>query len=727
LTFRRKYYKIFIIRFIVPLLLSNLSFEGKKKLFKECFIMKICKKILAGVLVFAMMLSMCAFVSADDVTEPAVTSKLVSRHAFDGETVGKVVTQTGTSAKTFAKEAGSPAGGAFYLKSKANDGSATVVAKAEGDNYISSDHTYMGYNHRVSNVSGVSGATSDYVTLGYGEDFPVLHTGYDIMIPADDPYRENERTFTLPMGTTAEKSYGSNVTSAVVHINEGKVSAGASASAANKSGAYKYTYGEWLHIDVYAWVTGEMTMDVATFANDNLIYWGTKTVAEGKKITGMATDGISFRYNNDKANSTILATYDDTTVDENAIKSITNYDNIIVELLPISSVANVPTEKLSEYVVLLDFDTTKLATTADVANKGTYDAETGVLTGVAKASLLPLVKSKAVFTVDMVQSSSTTAVAEYKIDTTKGRAALSATSTDAKRVYSVANVRKSLKEYINDGNDKTLIYSYDMYIPAGTEAVERKVGFGFGYDVGSGSNDRKSSDITFETSVKNGIITIDAKGLNFGKTIDKRSETRAFTSDAWHTVTYIIDICWDAEAKVYNATVYGTFDEDVICKSEIVLKDVDDDEFSTAGVFDNLTANTLGVDAVPPTGYTEEFSTLYSNIFMELDNNFDRTAIDFDAWVERRIEMSKDASENIDVYAKETGVTFDDEILVIAICNAKGYVKEIITSDVIAEDGTFSYKIPAAKVEAGNIVKAFVFDSIASAKPQMPSGKYIVK
>ena len=36
-----------------------------------------------------------------------------------------------------------------------------------------------------------------------------------------------------------------------------------------------------------------------------------------------------------------------------------------------------------------------------------------------------------------------------------------------------------------------------------------------------------------------------------------------------------------------------SLDEDVICKSEIVLKDVDDDKYSTAGEFDNLEANTL--------------------------------------------------------------------------------------------------------------------------------------
>ena len=173
----------------------------------------------------------------------------------------------------------------------------------------------------------------------------------------------------------------------------------------------------------------------------------------------------------------------------------------------------------------------------------------------------------------------------------------------------------------------------------------------------------------------------------------------------------------------YEVKVYGIFNDDVIFEDEFTITYTDYDKDGVSddihiGQFDYL----IGENN---TKHDETVTSFRSMTFVK-DNNFDWTSINKDAWLERRIEISKNASGNIDVYAKETDVTFDDEVLVIAICNANGLVKKIITSDVIT-DGAFKYEVLATEFETGNIIKAFVFDSLASAKPQMEKGCYKVK
>ena len=101
------------------------------------------KKFLASVLVFAMMLSMCAFtVSADEVAETPVEPLLVTGTTFDKLANGAVY----TSGMNFTSEEGAEKR-TFYARSEAKDAETNFTAVTEGDRkYITSTRYRMGYN-----------------------------------------------------------------------------------------------------------------------------------------------------------------------------------------------------------------------------------------------------------------------------------------------------------------------------------------------------------------------------------------------------------------------------------------------------------------------------------------------------------------------------------------------------------------------------------------------------
>lgn len=650
--------------------------------------MKTCKKILAGVLVFAMMLSMCAFVSADEVAE-AAENVLLCYTSFDG-------LDAGTAPKTVSRAAGvGPESHANYYTQRSNaTGTSTIVHDAEtGREYISTSSTKIGYNSRYTYAQLAECGVADY---------NLLKVSFDFMIP-DDANVNTKRTHQF--------SNLGKVTQFVYENGRFRVATDSTNCVKIWDVEVDYTPGDWVNVALYSLMTPldetglVNTLTCALTVDDVVIaYYDYGTVTAAKDTTQAVGD------NNTSSNGTALMGIDE-------FKFTLEKPSVMPEL-PVVHEAD---------LMLMPADELETKSTTD--GTCTYDEASGVLTCVGAKGGTALLKATGVATASLAQGKNTAADTKYTIDTTTtaGRSAFSMTS--ASRIYNTHNMRTPIKSFIADGNQKTLIFSYDMYVPAGSEVARREHNFSLGFDVSNAENGRKSSDLAVITVVENGEIGINVSTSNFGKKVEgsERAESREFTSNAWHTIMYLIDIQWNEAEKNYTATTYGIFDGDVISTESSVLTDIDDDEYSVAGEFDNLKINTQAIDITVPSENTTEFTTLFDNFSFVLNDYFDRTNnVDFDAWVNRIIEVSKDASGNIDVYAKKAEGTFTNETLVIAICNAKGKVKEVLTSKKVV-DGTMSYEVPASKVVAGDIVKAFVFDSLTSAVPQMPKGLYIVK
>jgi len=666
--------------------------------------MKTCKKILAGVLVFAMMLSMCAFtVSADDVTEAPAASVLYSKNTFNGMKTGASVN---ANAKGFADDYGI-AKPTFLTKSAGNTaalgGKMEIKEDSTGNKYVSSTWGAVGYNHRQG--TEVISANVDL------EAYPVMHFSYDMMIPDTDANKTVKRYSAFVAGTTATTGYGSSVLDLRFDITDGVITAkNQEGNTKIYSNSANYTYGEWVTLQGFVWVNEEGKMKYVMYVGDTMLCAGVSTVGGEDATHRFSTNTWEFR-NNDP--TTILAE--------------TCYDNIILEFLP-------ETAKVSDdviytmiskipYVEVLKFSGASLAsTTAGTSGKTVF-------------------KSTGELTTSIVQGSSTdehTAEAYELIEDENGNYT-NLTSTSYK--YLPGNVRGSFSKWVEKGTgDKsTFVYSTDMKVSNFNANVLGRMSIGL--DMMSGDlKDADGNVIAKENKEGNALIyfNVGADGkIGFANTVEKnhyrgipsapvagakRSEKRDVTAGEWFNVKFVLEITHGATQ--YEIKVYGIFENDVIFEDEytITYTDYDKDGVSDdihVGQFDYL----IGAD---DTEHDETVTSFRSMTFTK-NNNFDWSEVNTDAWLIRKVEISKLESGNYKVYAKETGVTFDDEVLVIAICNANGYVKEIITSTDIAEDGTFSYEIPAAKVEAGNIIKGFVFDTITSAKPQMPSGKYIVK
>lgn len=667
--------------------------------------MKTCKKIFAGVLVLAMMLSMCAFtVSADEATETLATSVLYSFHSFEGETVGTTKT-TGAYAQDSGM-IGSAAGG-LNLRGAGNGGNSAAVTVKEdstGNQYISSLHSSLGYNHRQT--------TNEISALVDLTAYPVICASWDIMIPAEDAYKTNARTMTVAMGANA-LDVNANISSAKVLIKEGVITGSEAKSTVKCSNPVDYTYGSWINVRVLGWITDAGNMQIAIYVDNDLIYVG---VSESTNTVGLATNAYDFRY---------VAT----DADSNAITSETCYDNIKMEFLPATAKlsdaeidAIVAEQKArTPYIRLLEYTGDTLDSGYVKDGVGTSGKDVFDSTGPMKYSL--------------VQAGATDdhAAAAYTVVEETDRTYTNVTTSSFR--YLLANVRDSFADYVQKGNGDmgTFVYSNDLNLKDLNASVKGQ--FAFGLDLSSVDTvdptnptgdkilARKTNDVVVAYTIStDGKISFDGGVTAYGsiKTGALRSESRDVTVGDWINVKMVFEITHGETEYVIKA--YGIYEDDVIYENEFGLTYTDYDKDKVADdIHIGMVYLQLGTDNKTHT----ETVTGVDNFYFDKNDNFDWSAINTDAWINRRVEISKDASGNVDVYARDTE-SFQSGTLVIAICNSNGLVKEIITSTAI-EDGAFSYKVPAEKVVAGNIIKGFVFDTLTSSKPQMPKGTYIVK
>jgi len=707
--------------------------------------MKTCKKILAGVLVFAMMLSMCAFVSADETTEtpetPA-TSVILQKYTFDNVAVTDSIsindTETGLITKYDVKVAGVLGFGVSKVSFGGNGiDTAAIKARAEGDNYASHQNSQGALNFRASDA--------DFATLDPEGNYPVLGVSYDIMIPADDQYKENLRQQSFALGTTTASSFKTQVSTVVISIEDGKISATAGSSATSKfKKGIDYTYGEWVNFDIRVWSTPVTVDDVehdrmtiGVYANGALIYYGISKA----DIVGLAAGDFRFNYNNSPDGETKVEAKSGTwkngiltddgdgnaeTVPAETIVSTNCYDNVIVALYDEAS-------KVSDAELNAAIAAQKAATPYVRLAEYTCDAlnATHVKDGVGTSG-------KAVFNNTGEYSSYAFAQGSATDDHAAKTYTISEDGTYTDITYSsyrylVANFRSPFSEYIQKGTGDTSVFVYEnnLKLRDFNAPVSGSMGIGldlnnsaYTTDAGQTVAKRTSNDLSVGFSIStDGTFEFGDSIGGTGRRVNgaERSEARTVKAGEWINVKEVFEITHN-ETR-YDIKVYGIYNDAVIYENEfyITYKDYDYD-----GVADDLHIGAmilkLGTDN---TTHTETVTSL-NDIYFEKNNNFDWSTIDTDAWFDRSINVTKDASGNIDVYAKKGEGTFTNETLVIAICNANGTVKEVITSKEVV-DGTMSYEVPASKVEAGNIVKAFVFDTLTSAVPQMRNGSYIVE
>ncbi|MBR5518721.1 MAG: hypothetical protein IKV86_06830 [Clostridia bacterium] len=669
------------------------------------------KKIISILLMLCMAFTMLAgtmVVSADEATTSA-DPKVVTLHSFNGLTVDSAFAHGTTSDEgALAKEE-------IYLRGTSNGGAVTVRSRGEGDNYIESVHNNFGYNYRRK--------PAEFKEWGYGENYPVLCASYDMMIPADDEYKNNRRYSIIQLGTTGS-SYGSNVLTSEITTVNGKMYCETSGGS-KFSNHIDYTYGEWVTVKTYAYVdTADNTkLHVLTMVDDKMMSWN--TVSAGKAITGMAINSYDFKYYNDKNNKTVLT--GDAAKGEDAILSVTNFDNIKVELLPMSMLPITDVAQ-ANYVDLVRLNVTSALVDGESSTQGTnwVDDENGVRT-IYAGKRAQFLYSAGIVKAAFMQSTGTKADTQYSVVKDGYRNALKVESTD--KVINVENARSSIKTYTNTPGTNTFVTKADVYIPEGTEAVSRDFEVSFGLEMVNTS--AAPSDFSFNSKMKNGSITINSGSSTGNATAvagTSKKESRTISSNQWHTVQYVMEVT-PMEDKYY-IKCYGIFDDVLITyiERELPYRDTNED-----GVSNDLGINQISMSMIPDASVTGNTHTSYfDNIYFIKNNAYDWSKINTNDWATpAQTTLVKDEDGNVVVCAKSSSAEkFTTGTLVIAICSANDVVEEFITSTVITDGektNSFDYTVPASKLAVGKIVRAFVFDSLVNAKPLSVSGKIVIE
>lgn len=659
------------------------------------------KKFLASVLVFAMMLSMCAFtVSADEVAETPVEPLLVTGTTFDKLKDGAVY----TSGMNFTSEEGAEKR-TFYARSEAKDAETNFTAVTEGDRkYITSTRYRMGYNFDETGAEAQA--------RGFGTTYDTYHVSYEINVPKDDA--SATRYFSLQFGCTDLTTKRPSTYIVWVHAKGDSFSVedygGDLTAYFNRTAPIKN--GEWQKVDIYAYLNADMKIDVCVTVDDKVMY-----VANGKtKVVGMGS-GMNDFYSDQKPTNydTIKFWYEAGGADIVAAKKA-EADAII------KAEQDAEAEELTKtpYVEILKFSGANLESTAGTSAKAVFTS-TGALT------------------TSIVQGGDTddhSAEAYAVIEDSNGNYT-NLTSTSYK--FLPGNVRESFTKWVQKGvGDKsTFVYSTDMKVSNFNANVAGR--FTLGLDMMS--NDVKDKDgnvilkanksenasliVNIGTDGKIEISNVVAEKHDYGIPSApvagaKRSEKRDVTAGEWFNVKIVFEIT-HGETQ-YEIKVYGIFEDDVIFEDEftITYTDYDKDGFSDdihIGQFDYLIGKNDKTHA--------ETVTSFKSMTFTKDNNFDWSEINKDAWINRKVELTFDVDGNVDVEASKKEGTFTSGVLIIALYDANGKVVEIIKSTEITE-GKFVYEVPAAKVETAKMLKGFVFDCITTAVPLFPHGVLVI-
>ncbi len=680
------------------------------------------KKFLAGVLVFAMMLSMCAFVSADGETA-APTEVIIANNTFNALTAGATVNSP------LAADSSKVGGINLRATTFGSNGivKADVLTKAEGDNYVKTGSSFLGYN-----VNKTADVFNDW---GFGGDYPVFSFKYDMMIPDTDAYKTHKRVALVPMGSktaTGKSSY--NI---YPSIENGKIFATIPTDIEDDitvlySDELDYTYGDWATFEVRSWIDTDGKMIVYVIANDKIFY-AYKTKSD---VVGMATEQINFMYYNAAdGKSQVKDTTKPTETTPNpwvngihstkpTVVSETCYNDVSIKLL--TATAKFSSTTIDE---LLEAKRKEEEEKIAAEKEATPYAELINYKCDALGSGTAVFVNSGAIGRDTVKGSATDGTPTHTI---VDGSYLSIGSTAY--AYYVGNIRDSFRDYVKktNGETTTFVYSYDMSVSNFNANINNS--FAFGVDLsnndttdrdGNKVTARKVNDVSVNFSIDtNGVAKFVGNIIGYGVRVanTERTETRTITPNRMFNVKLISEIT-HGETN-YGIKFYGVLENQVIYEENFTLTYVD---YDNDGISDDIHVGMITLGIGTDTKPHDATVTCYDNMLFAKNENFDWSTVDTDAWINRTVKLEKDASGNIDVVAKKSGdEVFTSGTLLIATYDAKGKLVKLFSKGTI-EDGKFVYKLPASELSGIKTVKGFVFESIATAKALMPSGALILE
>ena len=276
----------------------------------------------------------------------------------------------------------------------------------------------------------------------------------------------------------------------------------------------------------------------------------------------------------------------------------------------------------------------------------------------------------------------------------------------------VNNTRRNYNTYVqNDGKEYVVEHSYEIYIPSASADTKRSYRFGFNL-TGQNTNDYFVESTIENEKMKFAVnpITDNVKFVDF----TERTKVADLPSDAWNKISFIKSIIYDETNSLYNIKIYGICND--VCYYEAQFKGINAtnlymvtqswnitglDEKAVVTKFDNIKISSWSAMPEISYGWTDEDNYIYPLALNYVDGS-------------------------VEAKAKIIG-SYNNLCLVVAVYDENGALEKLWT-DTTPEDGYLSYIVTGAEyVKSGYSVKAFLFDSLTSAIPQVNSSKLTIQ
>ncbi len=514
-------------------------------------------------------------------------------------------------------------------------------------------------NYYVFNSSNVQSNYRTNLQEYLTGNTPVLSLSYDMRIPAEsvDKSRKTTVMFTS-LGTDTN-----NQSQMYINYDNGVFSAEpyktTFTTVSSKTASYTANDG-WVKVELRIYRTTDNKIDVGVYVGDKQIYYGNGTVTYD--------DGIaSIRQLNFETEAVDNATFD------------THYDDIIVSALPESyKPVDIVEEVVPVQTYLTHFDGKMYS------NINTDDAQKVV--------------DANEFSTDKIYASNVSSEIKknpqhFLVAKTPGSGIKWTTENeDNYYVFNSSNVqsnfRTDLASYMT-ADTPVLSFSYDMRIPADSVDKSRKTTVVFASNASAGTDNSSTVYINYD----DGAFSVDPH--------------RTFTTVSSKTASYAANDGWvKVELRIYKTTE-NKINAGVYVGDSLIYYGTGNADYKDGIGIRSLNFETEVVE-------DSTFDTHYDDIIVDvLSSEYKPEPI---------IQLFLDYDEESSSVVSKAKINDGSRLcLVTAVFNNKGCLEKLWT-DTTLDNGILTYTVSGSEyIKSGYIVKAFLFDTLQSAIPQINS------
>jgi len=287
---------------------------------------------------------------------------------------------------------------------------------------------------------------------------------------------------------------------------------------------------------------------------------------------------------------------------------------------------------------------------------------------------------------------------DFQIPSKQNNSLFVSVNGDGDEAHSLRLVQEgsvALNNYIDPQGETVFKVHYDVYIPSGSEGSARS------------SSVKLNDSFTLNSLIKNGKLTFSVNNACAEVQplpLAYRSESASLSADVWHRVEFVLKI--NSTENGFEVKIYGILDGKCSFEDgyEFKTDDITVSEFPEISIFGTGT----GLSVIK-TGYDNIGLCKMSDYTDSFTNGFSESTYIYPLHIS--------CAEGV-AQAKARLTGYDKACLVLTVYNADGTVNKVYTSSEFkGEYLACTSKLSDVNIQNGYKVKAFLFDSLATAVP----------